>query len=94
MKYYLFNFSNNRVSVKKGILREVEINESEKEIISDIVVFEENSFYENYTLVFELIPENKSDIEKIPKDLNEILSISIFSFRKFEIVEIPFKKID
>lgn len=34
------------------------IKESENEILSDLIIFEKNKAYENYILMFELIPEN------------------------------------
>ena len=72
----------------------MEIRESEDEILSDIIVFDKNNAYENYILVFELIPENEADYHKLPLSAKENLTLSIYSFAEFQIVEIPFKKID
>ncbi len=64
-------------------LKELEILESEDEILSDIIVFDKNSSYENYILVFELIPENMNDYQKLPLSATEILSLSLYSFADF-----------
>ena len=72
----------------------MEIRESQDEILSDIIVFDKNTAYENYILVFELIPENEEDYQKLALAATENLSLSIYSFAEFSIVEIPFKKID
>jgi len=61
IKYYLYHFYNNRISLLETALKEMEIHESRDEILSDIIVFDKNSAYENYILVFELIPERESD---------------------------------
>ena len=68
--------------------------ESQEEILSDIIVFDKNNAYENYILVFELVPEKLKDYELLKLSSTENLSLSIYSFADFEIVEIPFKKID
>lgn len=51
-------------------MKETEIYESKDEIISDLIVFDQNNSYENYILAFELRPENEYDINKIPMDMN------------------------
>lgn len=75
-------------------LKEMEIRESECEILSDLIIFEKNKAYENYILMFELIPEREEEYHKMPLSQKEVLTLSIFSFADFNIVEIPFKKID
>ena len=94
IKYYLYHFYNNRMSVLETPLKEMEILESEDEILADIIVFDKNTNYENYILVFELIPENKKDYNNLSLDAKEVLSLFLYSFAEFDIVEIPFKKID
>ena len=94
IKYYLYHFYNNRMSVLETPLKEMEILESEDEILADIIVFDKNTNYENYVLVFELIPENIEDYNNLSLDAKEVLSLSLYSFAEFDIVEIPFKKID
>ena len=46
------------MSVIEKSLKEMEIWESETEILSDLIIFEKNKQFENYILMFELIPEN------------------------------------
>lgn len=46
------------MSVIEKSLKEMEIRESETEILSDLIIFEKNKQFENYILMFELIPEN------------------------------------
>ncbi len=82
------------MSVFEPSLKEMEILESENEILSDIIVFDKNNSYENYVLVFELVPENKNDYHSLALTAKETISLSIYSFAEFEVVEIPFKKID
>ncbi len=58
LKYYLYHFYCGRMSVIEKSLKEMEIRESETEILSDLIIFEKNKQFENYILMFELIPEN------------------------------------
>ena len=94
IKYYLYHFYNNRMASKEPALKELFIKETENELLTDIIVFEENSSYENYVLIIELIPENNEDLKKLNFETKEVISLSMFSFAEFNILEIPFKKID
>jgi hypothetical protein len=94
IKYYLFHFYNNRLSNLQPALKETEIFESKDEILADIIVFDKNANFENYILAFELIPENPNDYNNLALDAKEVLSLSIYSFAEFEILQIPFKQID
>lgn len=44
--------------------------------------------------MFEMIPEDTNKYYKMPLNHTEVLTVSIFSFAEFNIVEIPYKKID
>lgn len=79
--------------IEKG-LKEMEVKETETEILSDLIIFEKNKQFENYILMFELVPENIQEFHKVPLNQKEVLTISIFSFAEFNIVEIPFTKIE
>ena len=83
IKYYLYHFYNNRMSILEQPLKDMEIYESEDEILSDIIVFDKNVAFENYILVFELIPENEADYHKLNLMATEAISLSIYSFAEF-----------
>lgn len=51
--------------IEKG-LKEMEVKETETEILSDLIIFEKNKSFENYILMFELIPENIQEFHKVP----------------------------
>ena len=46
-------------------LKEMEIKESENEILSDLIIFEKNQQFENYILMFEINPEDPNEYHKI-----------------------------
>lgn len=87
LKYYLFSFQGGRVALPCGALREMEIIEGNDEVLSDIIIFDENSLHENYVIAIELIPIDDSVVD-IPD--REFVSISLFTFVEFEMVEFPF----
>lgn len=94
LKYYLFSFSKGRIVLPNNPLREMEIKESEDEILSDILIFDENSNYENYVIVVQLTPENDSDMVLIKDDHLEIISVSLYTFADFDFLEMPYNNID
>ena len=94
IKYYLFNYNKSRVVIPQGVLREMEIEESKDEILSDIIIFDENSFHENYVIAVDLVPENPEDFAKIPLDHFEVMSISLYTFVEFDLLEMPFNVAD
>lgn len=94
IKYHLFHYFDNRKSVIDSPLKTVSIKESENEILADLIVFERNTSFENYILMFELIPENPEDYQLLSLTAKQNLSLSVYCFTDFEILEIPFKTID
>lgn len=66
IKYYLYHFYCGRMSVIEKGLKEMEVKETETEILSDLIIFEKNKSFENYILMFELIPENIQEFHKVP----------------------------
>lgn len=94
IKYYLFNYNKSRVVIPQGVLREMEIDESKDEILSDIIIFDENSFHENYVIAVDLVPENPADFARIPLDHFEVLSISLYTFVEFDLLEMPFNVVE
>lgn len=94
IKYYLYHFYNGRMALKQSSLKEMIINESNEEILSDIIVFDKNTAHENYVIVLDLEPEDKKNLKYYKSIINEIVTVTVYSFAQFEIIEMPFKKID
>lgn len=72
----------------------MEVEESKDEILSDIIIFDENQYHENYVIVVELIPENPLDLAKLSDNHFEILSMTLYTFVEFDVMEIPFSEVD
>lgn len=94
IKYSLFSFLKGRICLPHNSLREMEIKESEDEILSDILIFDENSNYESYVILLELTPENDADISLMKDDHFEVLSISLYTFADFDFLEIPYNNVE
>lgn len=90
IKYYLFSFLGGRIALPTGSLREMEISESTEEVLSDIIIFDENSLLENYVIAIELEPEDESSLLSQETVHQEVVTLSLYTFVEFEAVEFPF----
>lgn len=94
IKYSLYSFNKSRIVLPNGPLREVEVKESEEELLSDILIFDENPNYENYVIVVELNVENEADLALIREDHFEIITISLYTFAEFDLIEMPYSVVE
>lgn len=94
IKYSLYSFSKSRVVLPNGPLREVEVRESEEELLSDILIFDENPNFENYVVVVQLTVENEADLALIREDHFEIVTLSLYTFAEFDLIEMPYPVVE
>lgn len=94
IKYYLFSYAKSRVVIPVSPLREIEVYESQDEVLSDVIIFDENNAHENYVIAIELVPENPADLTTLPENQSEVLTLSMYSFVEFDLIEMPFNAVE
>lgn len=91
ISYTLAPYEESRVSLLKHNLRTITISEANEEILADLIIFEKNEGVQHFVLVIGLEPLDSQAAALLPPGYAERLSLTVFSFVDFELIEMPFR---
>ena len=91
ISYTLTPYEESRVSLLKHNLRTITVTEPGEEILADLIIFEKNDAVQHFVLVVALEAVDAQAAQRLPRGHCERLSLTVFSFVDFELIEMPFR---